>query len=103
MSAFRRVLGAFQILGRRTKEVGHPGLAVWVDTGERAARSVSDELTSLAHKNECEERAVVAELSQVAQEGRLTSAELKRLRKIVLPRLEQCAEREHDIGDVVRL
>lgn len=100
MSAMRRVFGALQILDRRAHEVGHPGLGIWTDTGKRAAGELQIKIRDGAHRAEIGALGIEGELRDVLADGKVTPAELRRL-KTLSPRARRVAEECHDVGEVV--
>lgn len=101
--SFRAIFGAFRVLRRRSAEVGQPGLMVWTDAGERAARLAANTVRDAAHKDETLDREAAREIAAGLAglaDGRVDATDLAHLAKAA--RLtQQSAEIAHDIGEVV--
>lgn len=101
-TTMKTVLGSLRRLGQRVRDVGQPGLGVWVFGGEQAAREVSREIVDRAHRNECSERDAASQIEGILADGRISAPELRRLQQMP-GALRACAERSHDITEAAAL
>lgn len=101
MSAYRRVIGSFRLLRRRTAEVGHPGLSVWTDCGERAAVEVGVSVRDGAHKAELGALSIEDRLRGIMADGQVSKAELVELGRLASS-AHRVAEQCHDNGEAVK-
>jgi hypothetical protein len=98
--SFRSIIGSFQILRRRAREVGNPGLAVWADAGERAAVDVQSTVRDGAHRAETEAREIEREMRDILADGKVSRTEVRTLKRLEV-RVRGVAEVAHDVGEVV--
>lgn len=101
MSALRRVFGAFRILRQRSAAVGQPGLAVWADTGERAAVELQAAVRDGAHKSEVNALSIEVDIVAMLKDGAVDLAEITQLRKLA-GRAHRVADGCHAIGEAVK-
>lgn len=101
MSAHRRIVGAFRILRQRSAAVGQCGLAVWADTGERAALELQSNVRAGAHKAEVTALSIEGDIVAMLKDGAVDLAEIVQLRKLA-GRAHRVADGCHEIGEAVK-
>lgn len=87
------------MLGRRSVEVGRPGLATWSDAGESAASSVRVDVRDTAHRGETRALSLAEELKVMLEDGEITPAEFGRLR-LVPDKARRIADDCHHLGEI---
>lgn len=99
-TSFRGVVGAFTVLRRRARELSQPGLTIWADAGERAAKALQAEVRDGAHVIETKGLSLEEELRAILADGTVDADEFKRL--VLAPaKVHAIAEHAHDLGEVV--
>lgn len=96
----RNALACVSLLGRRSREVGQPGLTIYAEAGAQTVRQVVGHVRDLAHKNECAEITAADRLKQILADGRVDAAELTELQALPAT-LTRCAGRSHDITEAM--
>lgn len=99
-AAFTGVVGAFRVLRRRARELSQPGLTIWADAGERAAKSLQTAVRDGAHVVETKALSLEEELKAILADGTIDADEMKRLH-LAPAKAHAIAERAHDLSEVV--
>lgn len=99
-TSFAGVVGAFRVLRRRARELSQPGLSIWADAGERAAKSLQTAVRDGAHVVETKALSLEEELKAILADGEVDAAEMKRLLGVPA-KVHVIAERAHDLSEVV--
>ena len=98
MKAVAVIKGSFQVLRRRTRETGHPGMGIWSEAGEKALAELSHTTLAHAHANECDALDLAAETRAMLADGVIDAAERRRLARQP-HRLQRIADRSHDTAE----
>lgn len=99
-TGFSGVFGAFRVLRRRSRELSQPGLTIWADAGERAAKAVQTAVRDGAHVVEVKALSLEEEIKAMLADGSIDAGEMNRLR-LVPAKVHGLAERAHDLGEAV--
>lgn len=98
----RRAANAFATLGQRVCEVGHAGLTLWSDAGDRAVKEISTRVTANSSANRDAQANLAGDLEAMLQDGVIDASEMARL-KAHKRALRLCVVRSEDSINAVTI